>query len=238
MNRRRLVSLARQHARVEGWLRMPDAEWSDQVAKPPPYLPIYERLLNPLRPRRFAMLELGVWKGDSLAMWRDAFPRATIVGVDLALPQLDLGPRVRLVQGDQTDAELLRRAREQHAPEGFELIIDDASHIGELSARSLQALYEEHLKPGGLYVIEDWGTGYVPDWPDGGPLAERLDVPGLDATPMRSHEHGMVGLVKRLVDHLAGNTVRLHNEELTGLTIPIERLTVYNGLVVLRKPRA
>ena len=116
MDRQRLIALARQHARAHGWLRMPDEQWIDRVAKPPPYLPIYERLLNPLRPRSFAMLELGVWKGDSLAMWRDAFPRATIVGLDLALPELELGPRVHLVQGDQTDRELLRATRERFAP--------------------------------------------------------------------------------------------------------------------------
>ena len=237
MDRQRLISLARLHARAHGWLRMPDEQWVDRVAKPPAYLPIYERLLNPLRPRRFAMLELGVWKGDSLAMWRDAFPRATIVGLDLALPELDLGPRVHLVQGDQTDRELLRATRDRLAPGGWELIIDDASHVGELTARSIQALYDEHLKPGGLYVIEDWGTGYLPDWPDGGPPAARVGVDGLDATPMDSHDLGMVGLVKRLVDHVAGATVRAHNEE-TGATLAIEHMTFYDGVVVLRKPPA
>jgi hypothetical protein len=30
-------------------------------------------------------------------MWRDAFPLATIVGVDLAPPDIDLGPRVHIV---------------------------------------------------------------------------------------------------------------------------------------------
>ena len=28
-------------------------------------------------------------------------------------------------------------------------------------------LFDNHLKPNGLYVIEDWGTSYWDDWPDG-----------------------------------------------------------------------
>ncbi|HEY2141444.1 MAG TPA: hypothetical protein VGG98_05235 [Solirubrobacteraceae bacterium] len=84
--------------------------------------------------------------------WRDAFPRATVVGVDLLPPDLDLGRRVHIVCGDQTDVDLTRRLREEHAPGGFEVIVDDASHIGITTARSLQALYSEHLRPGGLYL--------------------------------------------------------------------------------------
>src|SRR5438309_8699047 len=50
------------------------------------------------------------------------------------------------------------------APEGFDVIIDDCSHIGELTRISFWHLFEHHLKPGGLYVIEDWSTGYWDSW--------------------------------------------------------------------------
>ena len=56
-------------------------------------------------------------------------------------------------------AELLR--------DGFDIIIDDASHIGELTKATFWHLFDRHLKPGGLYAIEDWGTGYLDDFPDG-----------------------------------------------------------------------
>jgi hypothetical protein len=231
-------------------LSLPERETADPVVKPAPYLPIYELLLAPLRDRTFTLLELGVWGGDSLAMWRDAFPQATIVGVDLGPPELDLGPRVHLVRGDQSDPELLARLRAEHAPEGFEVIVDDASHIGIVTARSLQALYMEHLRPGGLYCIEDWGTGYLPDWHDGGQLDSPLSVGSLDATnvstppeepapvPMPSHDIGVVGLVKRLVDHAASGTLRSAQPDAVGEALPIECMTVWDGIVALRKPRA
>jgi hypothetical protein len=232
-----------------GWLRLPETEAADPVVKPAPYLPIYEQLLGPLQNQVFTLLELGVWGGDSLQMWRDAFPRATIVGVDLAPPDLQLGPRVHVVRGDQADAELMGCLRAEHAPAGFHVIVDDASHLGVTTARSLQALYAEHLRPGGLYCIEDWGTGYLPGWHDGGPLASPLDVGDLDSSttpmsfevaapiPMPSHEIGVVGLVKRLVDHTASGTVRFAQPETVGDVLVIESMTVWDGIVVLRKPR-
>ena len=47
------------------------------------------------------------------------------------------------------------------APEGFDIIIDDASHFGDLTKIAFWHLLYNHLKPSGLYVIEDWGTGSI-----------------------------------------------------------------------------
>ncbi len=181
-------------------------------------------------------------------MWRDAFPRATIIGVDLRPPGLDLGPRVHIVRGDQTDAALMRRLRVALAPEGFDVIVDDCAHVGIAAARSLQALYPEHLRPGGLYFIEDWGTGYWPDWHDGGQIAASLDVASLDSStefmrpkvatpiPMPSHDIGMVGLVKRLIDHTARGAVRIGEPDGVGESLAIESMAVWDGIVAVRKP--
>jgi hypothetical protein len=245
----RSAATVSRHARRRGWLQLPPREDFDVSVKPLPYLGIYEKVLTPLRFRRCCLLELGVWNGDSLAMWRDGLPRATIVGVDLGPPEIDLGPRVRLVQGDQTDGELLRRVREQHAPEGFDVIIDDASHLGVTTARSLQRLYTDHLRSGGVYCIEDWGTGYLPDWPDGQELEGTVGAHELDRSPsesdpdgtrpvrLPSHDIGMVGLVKRLVDHVAAGTTLAHlAADHVSDPLAIAGLEVYDGVVVLRKP--
>lgn len=247
---RKLVTQKGSTRALEGWLRLPERKTADPVVKPAPYLPIYEQLLGHLRNQSFTLLELGVWGGDSLQMWRDAFPHATVVGVDLAPPDLQLGPRVHVVKGDQSDAELMGRLRADHAPAGFDVIVDDASHLGVTTARSLQALYAEHLRSGGLYCIEDWGTGYLPGWHDGGPLASPVGVKELDRgttpmsfevaapIPMPSHAVGVVGLVKRLVDHTASGTIRFAQPEAIGDVLAIESMTVWDGIVVLRKPRS
>jgi hypothetical protein len=223
--------------------------------KPDSYLRVYEKLLGPLRTERFAMLELGVAGGHSLQMWRDTFPYATVVGVDLDPPAVDLGPRVTIARGDQADPDLLGRLRRDHAPGGFNVIIDDASHVGVVSARSLQALFGEHLRPGGLYLIEDWQTGYIPypAWPDGAAYRDRLDADTLSETAaasggsangssgsggdarMPSHDAGMVGLVKRLIDHVAAASIRDADAGCVDSPLPIESMTVHPGVIALRK---
>jgi SAM-dependent methyltransferase len=230
-------------------LNLPGGAGDDSAVKPAAYLPVYEDLLGGLRRRRFALLELGIWKGDSLAMWRDAFPRATVVGIDLAPPDIELGERVTIVASDQTNAALLDRVRAQHAPQGFDVIIDDAAHVGQLSARSLRALYKRHLRPGGLYIIEDWGTGYLPEWPDGSDptavigidvldqcVSDSQEANGADAHRMPSHDFGMVGLVKRLVDHTASGTLGFHQPRWVADPLPIEWMRVQDGLVILKRP--
>jgi SAM-dependent methyltransferase len=245
---RKTINSMRRQARRREWLALPEHRVADKGVKPVPYLPIYEQLLGPMRRKAFALLELGVWGGHSLEMWRDAFPRATIVGVDLEPPAAHLGRRVHLVQGDQADAALMRRVRETYAPKGFDVIIDDASHLGITTAQSIQALYRGHLRPGGLYCIEDWGTGYLPDWHDGGRLSTSLNVANLDGSaavmradvdipiPMPSHDVGTVGLVKRLIDHTASGTVRWAQPDAVAEVLAIERMTVWDGIAVLHKP--
>lgn len=244
----RQAAAAEAQTLQSGWLRLPDRGKDDPVVKPAPYLPIYEQLLAPLRERTFTLLELGVWGGDSLEMWRDAFPQATIVGVDSGPPDLQLGERVHIIRGDQADAGLMRQLREEHAPAGFEVIVDDASHLGITTARSLMALYTDHLRPGGLYCIEDWGTGYLPNWDDGGQLASKLDARqlddaqistqavGVESVSMPSHDLGVVGLVKRLVDHVAGGTLGFAQPESLREVLAIDSMTVWDGIVALRKP--
>jgi SAM-dependent methyltransferase len=233
-------------APTTGWLKLPEREY-DAVVKPAVYLPIYESLLAPLRDQPLKLLELGIWNGDSLEMWRDSLPNATIVGVDIGPPELELGPRVHVLRGDQTDGPFLAGMATEHAPEGFDVIIDDASHYGAFTARSLQTLYMDHLKPGGIYIIEDWGTGYLANWHDGATPSDEISIDRLDASPaafsaepgpvpMPSHDVGMVGLVKRLVDHTASTTLTHLVPERTRNLLAIESLQIHDGVVVLRKP--
>ncbi len=129
---------------------------------------LYEEYLQPLLNRDVRLLELGVYKGGSLLLWRDYFERGIIVGLDLRAVDLnDPTGRIRLYQGRQQDKELLTRIAKDNAPDGFDVIIDDCSHIGEHTRISFWHLFDHHLKPGGIYVIEDWGTGYWERWYDG-----------------------------------------------------------------------
>ncbi|HYK48420.1 MAG TPA: hypothetical protein VEU94_01750, partial [Terriglobales bacterium] len=132
------------------------------------YLELYDPILTSWSNKEIKLLEVGVEKGGSLKLWRDYFPRGTIVGIDRKLPRrLETGERIQVFQGDQADRAFLSKVASRTAPDGFDIIVDDASHIGELTKATFWHLFDRHLKPGGLYAIEDWGTGYLDDFPDG-----------------------------------------------------------------------
>lgn len=133
-----------------------------------PYLRIYEEYFEHLFDKEVKLLELGVASGGSLLLWRDYFGKGTIVGLDMEFVRIeDPTGRIRVYQGYQQDIGLLDRIASEQAPEGFDVIIDDCSHVGELTRTSFWHLFENHLKPGGIYAIEDFHTGYMDDWPDG-----------------------------------------------------------------------
>ncbi|MBA2527426.1 MAG: class I SAM-dependent methyltransferase [Pyrinomonadaceae bacterium] len=141
------------------------------------YLRSYEQYFDKLQDREVRLLELGVYKGGSLLLWRDYFQKGLIVGLDLNPIQLDdPSGRIRTYSGQQQDTNLLDRIGAEAAPGGFDVIIDDCSHIGELTRISFWHLFDNHLKAGGLYVIEDWSTGYWDSWFDGVGFRTRADL--------------------------------------------------------------
>jgi hypothetical protein len=164
------------------------------------YLRNYEELFGPLRDKEIRLLELGVHKGGSLFLWRDYFPRGTIVGLDVKAAALDdPSRRIHTYRGRQEDTELLDRIARETAPGGFDVVIDDCSHIAALARVSFWHLFRNHLRSGGIYAIEDWGTGYWETWPDG--AAYRRSPDG------DSHHAGMVGFVKELVDEAGAGDI-------------------------------
>lgn len=189
------------------------------------YLSYYDPFLVPWVDKAITLLEIGVLKGESIALWRDYFARGTIVGIDFNLsrlrPDRDLGRRVRLFQGDQADIAFLSRVAAQTAPDGFDIIIDDASHRAQPTRTSFWHLFDRHLKPGGLYAIEDWTTGYWDDWADGKTVRppsaiERMTtafsrLAHIKKRRVRSHDFGMVGFVKQLVDEQGAADVTRKN---------------------------
>jgi len=128
----------------------------------------YEQHFAPLVGKEIKLLELGVHKGASLLFWRDYFENGTILGLDCNPVHID-DPTgmIHIYQGYQNNIALLDRIATEQAPEGFDVIIDDCSHIGRLAHVSFWHFFQNHLKPGGLYAIEDWMTGYINWWPDG-----------------------------------------------------------------------
>lgn len=124
------------------------------------YLPVYESVLPTDRPIR--MLEIGVFHGGSLEMWRDYIhPESVIVGIDIdpATGQFDDPARqIHVRIGGQQDVAFLRSVLDEFGP--FDVILDDGSHVPSHMVASFQYLFSEGLKPGGVYLVEDILTNY------------------------------------------------------------------------------
>ena len=126
------------------------------------YFDIYTRHFERYRDRPISMLEIGVFRGGSLRMWKKYFhPDSTIVGIDidkscLAYEIADQNVFVRI--GSQADPAFLASVNGEFGP--FDIILDDGSHKTHHQIVSFGALFRDALKVGGCYMVEDAHTNY------------------------------------------------------------------------------
>lgn len=125
----------------------------------------YRDLLSAFpRPR---MVELGIAYGGSVALFSLLADPLRFLAVDLSPTRIDeldrflaergLADRVECRYGvDQSDrAALAGIADEVFGGEPLDVVFDDASHLYGPTKASFEVLFPR-LRPGGVYVIEDW----------------------------------------------------------------------------------
>lgn len=125
---------------------------------------IYESHLAHLQEYKLKILEIGVYNGGSLFMWKNYFPNATIVGMDIdsyCTRWEDKSNDIHIVLGDQSDPARLIEINEQYGP--FDIIIDDGGHENHQVITSFETLFPL-LKEGGLYFVEDVFCSYWPEY--------------------------------------------------------------------------
>jgi predicted O-methyltransferase YrrM len=113
------------------------------------------------------VVELGIASGGSVALTALVAPPRKLVAIDLdpdrvqpldeLIAERGFGERVRLYYGvDQGDrARLAKIVEDEFGDEPLGLVIDDASHLLPETRASFETLFPR-LRPGGLFVIEDW----------------------------------------------------------------------------------
>jgi len=130
------------------------------------YFPIYERELGRFLKRPVSFLEIGIYRGGSLPMWKDYFPDGstlTFIDIDPACKAFEIeGSNVRI--GNQADAAFLTSLAEEFGP--FDVVLDDGSHVCAHQIASFEILWQ-HLANEGLYIVEDCHTSYWPGFGGG-----------------------------------------------------------------------
>lgn len=135
---------------------------TDKASNAHDYLKVYEEeiLSRFSYPHAGTLLELGWWDGASVSMWREWLgERWNVIGVDIE-PKEPV-PGVTFIQGDQTSVGTLTAVLAEAG--GPDVVIDDASHLSPLTIESFR-LFWPHVKPGGLYFVEDLQVSYLPEW--------------------------------------------------------------------------
>jgi predicted O-methyltransferase YrrM len=125
----------------------------------------YLGIIRSLSPRR--IVELGIFHGGSTALFMELAQPEVLVAIDCQpepvaaletyVARSSLRDRCRTSYGvDQADRERVGRLVDAaFGPTPLDLVVDDASHLGPPTQASFEVLFPR-LRPGGLYVIEDW----------------------------------------------------------------------------------
>lgn len=156
------------------------------------YLELYSAYFERFRGTEVRMLEIGVFEGGSLELWRQFLgDEALIYGIDIdpaCASKVDAPNQVRI--GSQDDPQFLRSVVAEMG--GVDLILDDGSHRGHHIITSFRTLFPL-LSDGGLYVIEDMHDDFS-------------EFPG-------TRRSQSLSFLKRLIDDMHGRYTGLNPQE-------------------------
>jgi SAM-dependent methyltransferase len=135
----------------------PSTKWSG-------YFGVYERHLSKFIGKAPKILEIGVLGGGSIELWLKYFGEGTkVIGVDIdpRCLQYKYDGDAQVIMGDQGSVDFWQNFLTDNT--GFDIIIDDGSHIMAHQITTLQQTFP-HLREGGIYICEDTHTSYWKNW--------------------------------------------------------------------------
>ena len=130
------------------------------------YFEIYHRHFGRFRDHSPVVLEVGLYHGGSLEMWRHYFgPGAQIVGIDIDPRCREFADEdITVLIGDQADRAFLAQVRERFPR--LDIVIDDGGHRMEQQIATFEELFA-HVQPYGVYLCEDMHTSLWPEFGGG-----------------------------------------------------------------------
>jgi cephalosporin hydroxylase len=180
------------------------------------YFDIYDRHLSRFRGKNLVMLEIGVFGGGSLDMWRAYLgSEAKIIGIDInpACKEYE-SDGVEVFIGSQDDPILIDAIFKKYP--NISIVLDDGSHVMRHMNASFQLLYDR-LDPNGVYIVEDTHTCYWPEYEGG-----------------LGQENSFIENVKKKIDEL--NAVHTREKlAVSKFTKSTNSICIYDSIVVFEK---
>ena len=126
------------------------------------YFHVYDSLLNKYRNKKIKFVEIGVFSGGSLFMWRNFFgKKAKIIGVDLN-PDIKRFKKYgfNIEIGDQSDQKFWEKFFKKYGE--VDIILDDGGHTNYQQIKTVNSCIP-NIKDGGILITEDTHTSYIKD---------------------------------------------------------------------------
>jgi hypothetical protein len=127
------------------------------------YFDLYHQHLQKFVGKKLNLVEVGVYSGGSMLMWRHYFgPDCQVHGVDIQ-PECRAyeSDHIKIHIGDQADRGFWRRFRAE-VPK-VDVLIDDGGHMPHQQIITLEEMLP-HIQPGGVFICEDihaMGNGFT-----------------------------------------------------------------------------
>lgn len=155
------------------------------------------REFNPSR-----VLEIGIWHGGSLALWREAWGECEVVGIDCEDARLEAA-KTHYSEDSRITCHWFECPSPLLSELGdFDLVIDDGGHGTELVVPTFEFLWPR-LRPGGFYIVEDWKPDFCRPGEMLSYFGDRIrgywpaEDAGLDAPSKMSVYRGMLALERK-----------------------------------------
>lgn len=137
---------------------------------------LYEELLEPLRSLPVRFLEIGLGcdmnygPGRSFKLWDEYFPHSAaqlhyMERDGACVTAMAVKPRNGVIfVGSQDNSTFLQQtANRVAAMGGLDILVDDGGHTMNQQLTTFETFWP-HIRPGGLYIVEDVQTSYLSAW--------------------------------------------------------------------------
>lgn len=183
------------------------------------YFDVYERHFDQYRGKEIVILEIGVFHGGSLQMWKEYFgPKAKIYGIDINPRCKSLEEEgIEILIGSQSDRAFLKKVK-QEIPSP-DILIDDGGHTMKQQILTFEELFP-HVKASGVYLCEDTHTSYHAALGGG-----------------YRRENTFVQYSKNFIDWLNAYHSEQRRLEVSDFTTGVGSIHYYDSIVVLEKAK-
>lgn len=182
------------------------------------YFDIYERHFERFRNKNPVILEIGVFEGGSLQMWKNYFGDCKIIGMDIN-PDCKKYEEdgIEVFIGSQDDPNVINQILSKYPH--IDIVIDDGGHFSVQMRKCFELLYNK-ISNTGVYLVEDTHACYWSNW--GGDL---------------KHPNSFVEFAKDKIDEVNAGAASKENNKvrITDVTRSTDSITFYDSVIVFEK---